>query len=317
MDAADDRIWILIVDDDPAARAAAREAFAKQLPSAKTVEVSNPHEAMPRLEKHRFDLVVTDYELPRADGTFIDEIGRLAPEKRPFGIVVGFGRVNDIPKVGKVHFLAKPFDSDELLGVTREVLEFKLAQKNWEGGEAKPNPATGPAQGASAPSATATAAKKRPIDVNFINPFIEGAVVVMETVCSTKSDRESVFTRSADSIRGDISAVIAMNSSTKQGSFAISFEKKAFLAAAGRMLGETYTEINDENKDVVGEICNQIFGFAKRKLNNEMGYDIQPAIPSVVTGDNHQIRHLITGLVIAAKFKTAEGWFIVEAATSG
>ena len=81
------------------------------------------------------------------------------------------------------------------------------------------------------------------------------------------------------------------------------------------MLGEKYTQINDENKDAVGEICNQIFGFGKKKLN-EQGYQIESALPSVIVGNGHEISRLVKGIIITAKFKTEFGWFFVETAMS-
>ncbi len=330
-----DQTWVLIVEDEASTREGSKAAFQKHYPLSKVVTVTNGHEALSKIEKQRFDLVVLPYEYPTEGvSTLMNDIARLEQQKKPFGVIVGFSRENEIPKLGRAYFLQKPFETSAMIGAAREVFEAKAKSKQWEafqqGGD-HPSAAAAKEQLATAahgkvvmqetgaltsPGADANA-NKASIDVNFINPFIEGAVVVLETVCETKSVKESLFARKEDSIRGDISAVIAMNSSKKQGSFAISFEKRCFLAAAGRMLGETYTEVNDENKDVVGEICNQIFGYAKRKLNNEQGYDIQPAIPSIITGDGHQIRHLVKGLVIAAKFKTDEGFFIVEAAIPG
>jgi chemotaxis protein CheX len=81
------------------------------------------------------------------------------------------------------------------------------------------------------------------------------------------------------------------------------------------MLGEKITEITTENQDACAEICNQVFGMAKQVLN-QSGYNIQPAIPSIVVGDNHRIRHVVDGICIAVEFSTEAGNFTVEAAVN-
>lgn len=81
------------------------------------------------------------------------------------------------------------------------------------------------------------------------------------------------------------------------------------------MLGERYEEINDENRDAVAEICNQIFGYAKNILNIN-GHSIKKAIPSIISGDNHVIKHLIPGPCLAVTFNTLYGHFTIEATIS-
>lgn len=304
MDTDSNRVLVLIVDDDAAARVTSREAISSSIPNVRTIEVTSSHEALSRMDKQRFDFVMMDYELPSSEGSFLDEIGRLAPEKRPFGTIVGFSRTNAIPKVGKVHFLSKPFEGDDLKKAAQEILEHKLATETWKAGDGK------------APSAP-TVKKGPPIDINFINPFMEAAVKVLEITSQTKSERESVFVRKDDSIFGEISTMISINPGKGQvGRLTISFDKPCFLGIANRMLGEKFSDINDDNKDVAGEICNQVYGFAKKKLVTN-GYQVLTALPSVIYGDKHQISHVVKGFVLAARFRTPDGVYVVETAISG
>ena len=90
------------------------------------------------------------------------------------------------------------------------------------------------------------------------------------------------------------------------------FDTPCFLDIVSNMLGETYTEVSDDVVDVAGEICNQVFGVAKKNLNDQ-GYDIKSAIPTVVNGKQNQIRHLVEGPCITIEFKTSAGRFTVEA----
>jgi len=151
------------------------------------------------------------------------------------------------------------------------------------------------------------------VDVTFVNPFIDATLYVLQTTCSTKAQKDSVFVRGEDQISGDISAIIAFNSSMVQGSMAISFDENCYLNVMSRMLGENYSELTPEIQDGVGEICNQVFGQAKIVLNAK-GFEIGQAIPSVVVGEAHTIKHLVSGPCIAVRFLTDSGSFTVEAA---
>ena len=111
---------------------------------------------------------------------------------------------------------------------------------------------------------------------------------------------------------GDISALIAMNCTDFRGSLALTFPEDCFLKIVGKMLGEDYQEISDDIVDAAGEICNQIFGQSKKALNQE-GFDIQQAIPTIIRGKNHQVKHLIKGPCVTMLFETEFGEFTIEA----
>lgn len=61
----------------------------------------------------------------------------------------------------------------------------------------------------------------------------------------------------------------------------------------------------------MGEITNMISGDARRELA-EKGHTLKGAIPSVISGKNHTIKHMSNGPAIAIPFTTAGGPFIVE-----
>ncbi len=149
---------------------------------------------------------------------------------------------------------------------------------------------------------------KTSLDAVFIMPFIQGTLDVLKTMASVEASKESVsFSPNAGDFK--ISGVIPLSSQNFYGSMAISFEEGTFLGVVSRMLGEEYSEITDELKDAASEICNQVFGFAKSKLN-EKGHTLQMAIPQVVMGS--PIPHGVRGQYITVKFKTDLGSFYIE-----
>jgi chemotaxis protein CheX len=78
------------------------------------------------------------------------------------------------------------------------------------------------------------------------------------------------------------------------------------------MLGENQSEIINEMQDAAGELLNIIFGQAKALLNDNKGYTIQKAIPTVVRGQSLQVHHLTRETAVILPFVTNLGDFHIE-----
>jgi chemotaxis protein CheX len=152
-------------------------------------------------------------------------------------------------------------------------------------------------------------------DVNFINPFIDGAVETLKVQCSMPTTAGKPFLKGkGPEITTDIAAVIGLTSTAFNGSLAICFPQKIFLTMMEKMLGEKYTSITQELEDGASELLNIIFGQAK-KILNERGYHIQKAIPTIVRGSDILVRHLTPSATIVLPFETEVGVFHIEIAT--
>ena len=147
--------------------------------------------------------------------------------------------------------------------------------------------------------------------VEFINPFLESIVNVLETMANVKATPGKPQRKDEDVAQGDVTGVIGMASEQVKGSLAITFTSAAIFDIARRMLGEEVTEINNTVTDLVGEITNMVTGGAKRVLA-EQGYDFDMAIPAVIAGKNHRISHKSNGMKIIVPFSIIAGKFYVE-----
>ena len=96
-----------------------------------------------------------------------------------------------------------------------------------------------------------------------------------------------------------------------KGNLTVSFEKEAAFHILKAMLDEEYTEINEEVGDAIGEVTNQVYGWAKAKLN-QLGYAFEMAIPMVVLGKNICSKHTSPTLVIPLTIDETGGKFYVE-----
>ncbi|MFH1081619.1 MAG: chemotaxis protein CheX [Pseudomonadota bacterium] len=148
------------------------------------------------------------------------------------------------------------------------------------------------------------------MDVKIINPFLEGTISVLKTMAMMEPVAGKPYLKRDNQAKGDVSGIIGFTGSAR-GSLAISFSKAAILRIVTNMLGENYSDINGEIRDAVGEITNMISGVARKNLESQ-GLNIQAAIPTIVSGENHAILHILGGPSIIIPFQTEVGPFYVD-----
>jgi len=111
---------------------------------------------------------------------------------------------------------------------------------------------------------------KRSLDTEFINPFLNATMNVLQIQAGVDVVAGKVFRKQdTDRFYGDISGLIGIISDAFTGSVVISFPEETFLKVMSKMLGEEYTKIDQDIVDGAGEITNMIFGQAKIVLNEK------------------------------------------------
>jgi chemotaxis protein CheX len=146
--------------------------------------------------------------------------------------------------------------------------------------------------------------------VEIINSFLEATVSVIKTMSSVDLAPGKPFIKKGSISTGDISGIVGM-AGESEGSLSLSFSKECILHIVSSMFGEPFTEITEEVKDAVGEFTNMISGDARRRLEMA-GIIYQGAIPSVITGPGHEIRHVTKEPIISIPFDSANGGFQLE-----
>ncbi|MBU0969766.1 MAG: chemotaxis protein CheX [Proteobacteria bacterium] len=148
------------------------------------------------------------------------------------------------------------------------------------------------------------------MDVKLVNPFINATINVLETMAFVKVDAGRPYVKTDNLAVGDVTGVLGLTG-VANGTIAVTFEGKCILAIVSNMFGEIMESLNDEIADAVGELTNMISGQARRELE-QVGKVFRAAIPSVVIGRNHSIRHYSDGPKIAIPFRTEGGKFTIE-----
>ena len=148
------------------------------------------------------------------------------------------------------------------------------------------------------------------MDVKFINAFIEGTINVLKTMAFVDPTPGKPFIKKDSVSYGDISGIIGLTGSAK-GSLALSFSEASILRIVSNMIGEEISTMNHDISDAVGEITNMVSGSA-RKILESGGLSVIAAIPTVVSGHNHSIIHVLAGPSIIIPFSTVAGPFVVD-----
>ena len=149
------------------------------------------------------------------------------------------------------------------------------------------------------------------MDASLVNPFIEGALYILDTTALVKVKPEPIFFKKNALSLGDITGMLNMDGDVS-GSIAVTFHTKSILGVVSAMFGEEMTEMNEEIDDAVGEISNMIAGHVTTKMG-EMGKKVKVKLNRVISGKDHVIEHIDSvDPVLAIPFKTTKGKFLIE-----
>ncbi len=148
------------------------------------------------------------------------------------------------------------------------------------------------------------------MDVNYINPFLQGTLDVLKKMAFITAIPGKPFVKKSTASAGDVSGIIGITGDAT-GSLALSFTEPCICEIVNSMLGENHAAINAEIIDAVGELTNMISGSARNLMEKE-GIKAFAAIPTVVHGKNHTINSIYNVPSIIIPFSTATGLFFVD-----
>ena len=144
------------------------------------------------------------------------------------------------------------------------------------------------------------------MNVEFVNPFIVSLKNVLSTMAMIELVSQKPRKKDSETAMGDVSGVIGMVGPQVKGSMAITFDKNLAFNIMKNMLGDEADAIDEDVRDMVGEMTNMICGGAKSNLA-EQGYEFELAVPVIVSGENHTIQHKVDGPKIILTFTSAQG----------
>jgi chemotaxis protein CheX len=140
------------------------------------------------------------------------------------------------------------------------------------------------------------------MDVKYINPFLSGTMNVLKTMAFVDVRPGKPYLKKDHVASGDVTGIIGLTGAAT-GSLSVTFNFSMIQLIMLNMLGEEVTEVTNDVRDAVGELTNMISGDARRLLQQE-GLSLTAAIPTIVAGKNHTIKHVISGPIIVIPFES-------------
>lgn len=147
-------------------------------------------------------------------------------------------------------------------------------------------------------------------NVDFINPLLEAVVSVLGTMANFSVTPGTPFINRKRTSTSDITGFIDI-SGYDRGIISLSLSEGAILKIVNNMLAESYTEINNDIADAVGELTNMIAGQARKHLANQ-GYAFQAGTPSIILGKGRRTAHIPRAPILAIPFSSEHGDLVVE-----
>jgi chemotaxis protein CheX len=147
------------------------------------------------------------------------------------------------------------------------------------------------------------------MDVNYINPFITSSRKVFELMIKLPLTIGRPHLRGAEDGNYAVSAVIGLGGAVT-GCVILGFSQRVALALAGGLAGSTFSAVDSDCVDALGEIVNMIAGHAKTELPGGLS---TLSVPNVITGE-HRVQYPTGIPPIVIPCNTQAGPFFIEIA---
>jgi DNA-binding NtrC family response regulator len=121
---------ILVIDDDEMTQKNLRRILEKLGHQVSTY--GNPLRALQRLEESPYDVIITDFRMPYLDGLeLLNRAKRLSPDVEVI-LITGYASLEgavQATKQGAFHYLAKPFDPEQVRAIVNKALELRCCKE--------------------------------------------------------------------------------------------------------------------------------------------------------------------------------------------
>src|SRR3954469_20812169 len=123
------------------------------------------------------------------------------------------------------------------------------------------------------------------MDVQYINPFIASSRKVFDLMIKVPLQLGKPRLRNGDDGRYAVSAVIGLGGAVT-GCVILGFSQRVALALASGLAGVSFTQVDNDCVDALGEIVNMIAGNAKPDLPGGLS---TLSVPNVILG-MHEVK---------------------------
>ena len=122
---------ILIVDDEEMVRLMIKEMLKDK--AGKVISVESGSQALKILSRNRFDIILTDVNMPDMNGFQLIEYAKLIDPMIPIIVMTGYSDVYDLREAmakGAEEYILKPFKQEDLKSAIDRVLLRSIVKRN-------------------------------------------------------------------------------------------------------------------------------------------------------------------------------------------
>ncbi len=146
------------------------------------------------------------------------------------------------------------------------------------------------------------------MSIKYIEPFVTAAQNVFRDFFNEEAIPQKPFLIKRDEERNWVlSGIIGIGGDSK-GVVVVSLESSVAQRLVSRLVGQEVTENNEDVLDTIGEIVNIIAGNAKKGLEQ---YRLVISLPTIVSGQGHQVAWPAGIPIIGIPFALSDGQFML------
>jgi chemotaxis protein CheX len=123
--------------------------------------------------------------------------------------------------------------------------------------------------------------------LEYINPFVESAVNILETVLSIKIKRGELYLKAKCQPVLGVTAIVGLAGHV-EGRVLIDMTEDTAKAIASEMNNEEFTELSELARATITELANMIVAQAVTKLS-DLGFRFELTPPTIFTGQKMEI----------------------------
>ncbi len=146
--------------------------------------------------------------------------------------------------------------------------------------------------------------------MEFSQCLLEGTREIFDTMLMAPVSGGEAWTGPTATFDRDMTSMVSMAGACR-GLVAIHCPKSVALGVTGLLLGMDVAEFGEDVFDAMGEFANMLAGSVKSELSAR-GFEVELAIPSVVTGPDYTIDSSADRDIWVLRFETDSGPFLVE-----
>ena len=279
---------ICIVDDDEGVHEFLSEYIRSISKDVVVTHAFNGHEGLVKLDGLKFDLLITDLNMPHMKGgNMLKHVLRLNKKYVPDHILVFSGLINpsemEPSKIKNLTYMSKPFDENEFNEYLKRTIRLKSDYRFDD-----------------------------VTDEKYLSPFIEG----IKEVSRLSFDLDVNFVRATTvSIASKTSYDLASNGSflgeNFHASFILGMSKETFFSYLKSGKNLDISSISEKSVSHFNSLFKQIIEYSQRKLK-DMGESVSYTMSEAVFGEKVQLVNFFKGRSFMLEFESKGRPFYLE-----